>query len=87
MTHKHKAIVSPCEKLLSVHVRDAFRISTWSLSSGLCFKRATHGICCSSAGAGSNQAALYYCWRHLLDCIHHKASCTEQRGPYRDGSV
>ncbi len=36
--HEHKALVSPCEKLLSVHVRDAFRINTWSMSSGLCFQ-------------------------------------------------
>ncbi len=35
--HEHNALVSPCEKLLSVHVRDAFRTRTWSLSSGLCF--------------------------------------------------
>ncbi len=35
---------------LSVYVRDAFRISTWSLSRGFVFKCATHGILCSSAG-------------------------------------
>ncbi len=47
-------------KLLSVHVRDAFRISTRSLSSGLCFQAC---IRCSSAGAGGNQTLLYYCRR------------------------
>ncbi len=40
--------------------RDTFRISTWSVSSGLCFKCATHGIRCSSAGG--YQIALHYCW-------------------------
>ncbi len=76
--------------LLSVYVRDAFRISTWSLSRGFVFKCATHGIRCSSAGG--YQTALHCCGRPLLDwgwiaCIHCKASCTEPRGPYRDGSV
>ncbi len=42
-------------KILSVHVRDTFRINTWSLSRVKC---ATHGIRCSSAGAGGNQTAL-----------------------------
>ncbi len=77
-------------KPLSVYVRDAFRISTWSLFSGLCFQ------------ARSSRHSLFFCWRlsnsvallrtPLLDwrwipCIHRKASCTEPRGLYRDGSV
>ncbi len=72
--------------LLSVYVRDAFRISTWSLSSGLCFQ-----VC-------NSQHSLFFCWRlsnsvallrsPLLDwgwivCIRRKTSCTEPRGPYR----
>ncbi len=79
-------------KLLSVHVRDAFRISTCHCLVGFVFKCTTHGIRCSSAGTGGNQTALYYCRRPLLDwgwiaCIRHKAWCTEPRGPYRDISV
>ncbi len=75
---------------LSVYVRDAFRISTWSLSGGFVFKWATRGIHCSSAGG--YQTALHYCRRPLLDwgwiaCFRCKASCTEPRCPYRDGSV
>ncbi len=81
--HEHKALVGPCENLLSVLVRDAFRICTWPLSSvGFIFKCATHGIRCSSAGG--YQTALHYCSRPLLDwgwiaCIRHKASCIEPR--------
>ncbi len=90
--HEHKALVSPCEKLLSVYVRDAFRISTWSLFSGLCFQ------------ARNSRHPLFFCWRWRLSnsvallrappsglgrnsCFHCKASCTKPRGPYRDGSV
>ncbi len=56
---------------------------------GFVFKRATHSIPCSSAGG--YQTVLHYCGRPLLDwewvaCIRRKASCTEPRGPYRDGS-
>ncbi len=71
--HEHKA---PFRKQLSaqafkvysffsVYVRDAFRISTWSLSGGFVFKCASHGIRCSSAGG--YQTALHYCGRLLLD--------------------
>ncbi len=88
--HEHKALVSPCEKLLSVYVRDAFRISTWSLFSGLCFQ------------ARNSWHLLFFCWRlsnsvALLrappsglgrnSCFRCKASCTKPRGPYHDGSV
>ncbi len=41
-------------KLLSVHVRDAFRISTWSLSGGLCFQ------------ACNSRRSLFFCWRWRL---------------------
>ncbi len=75
---------------LSVYVRDAFRISTWSLSRGLCFQ------------VRNSRHSLFFCWRlsnsvALLQappsglgwivCIRHKASCTEPRCLYRDGSV
>ncbi len=75
---------------LSVYVRDVFRISTWSLSRGLCFQVCNSRIHCSSAGG--YQTASHCCGRPLLDwgwiaCIHCKASCTKPRGPYRDGSV
>ncbi len=74
---------------LSVYVRDAFRISTWSLSRWLCF----HGR--------NSRHSLFFCWwlsnsvallrRPLLDwgwtaCIRCKASCTEPRCPYSDGT-
>ncbi len=60
--HEYKALVSPCE-------RREFRISTWSLFSGLrlVLKHATHSIRFSSAGTGSYQTALHYCGRPLLD--------------------
>ncbi len=50
----------------------------------------TVGIRCSSAG--SYQTALHCCGRPLLDwgwiaCIRRKASCTEPRCLYRDGSI
>ncbi len=76
---------------LSVYVRDAFRISTWSLSSGLCFQ------------VRNSWHSLFFCWRLSnnvallrappsglgggIACIRCKASCTEPRCPYRDGSV
>ncbi len=65
---------------LSVYVRDAFIISTWSLSSELCFQ------------VLNSRHSLLFCWRlsnsvallrvPLLDWgwiawIRHKASCTE----------
>ncbi len=50
-----RAVGYTSTKLLSVHVRDA---STWSLS---------HGIRCSSAGAGGYQTVLHYCGCPLLD--------------------
>ncbi len=90
--HEHKAPFRVCKPLkytpLSVYVRDAFRIST--LSGGFVFKCATHGI--RSSSAGGYQTALHYCRRQLLAwgwiaCIRCKASCTEPRYPYRDGSV
>ncbi len=93
--NKHKA---PFHKQLSVQdfkVRYT-PLSVYSESAhGHClvcfvFKCATHGIHCSSAGG--YQTVLYYCRRPLLDwgwiaCIRRKASCTEPRCPYRDGSV
>ncbi len=74
---------------LSVYVRDAFRISTWSLSRGFVFKCATHGIRCSSAGG--YQTALHCCGAPFwiggwIACIRRKASCTELRCTYRDGT-
>ncbi len=36
---------------LSVYVRDTFRISTWSLSSGLCFQ------------VRNSRHSLFFCWR------------------------
>ncbi len=36
---------------LSVYVREAFRISTWSLSSGLCFQ------------VRNSRHSLFFCWR------------------------
>ncbi len=76
-------------KLLSVHVR-IFCQSMWETRSesevGIVFKRATHGIRCSSTGAGVYQPALHYCGRRIA-CIRRKASCTEPRGPYSDSSV
>ncbi len=50
----------------------------------------TVGIRCSSAGV--YQTALHCCGRPLLDwgwiaCIRRKASCTEPRCLYRDGSI
>ncbi len=50
----------------------------------------TVGIRCSSAGG--YQTALHCCGRPLLDwgwiaCIRRKASCTEPRCLYRDGSI
>ncbi len=75
---------------LSVYVRDTFRISTWSLSSGLCFqvRNSRHSLFFS--WRLSNSVALLR--RPLLDwgwiaCIRRKASCTEPRSLYRDGSV
>ncbi len=74
----------------SVYMRYAFRISTWSLSRGLCFqvRNSWHSLFFS----GSYQTALNCCERPLLDwgwiaCIRCKASCTEPRGLYSDGSV
>ncbi len=66
------------------------KITPYHCLGGFVFKCATHGIRCSSAGG--YQTALQYCGRPLLDwggiaCIRRKASCTEPRGPYRDGSV
>ncbi len=51
-THEHKAHLSysSVRKPLSVHVRDAFRISTWSLSSGLCFQ------------VRNSRHSLFFCW-------------------------
>ncbi len=60
--HEHKA---PFRKQLSahafkaysffsVHVRDAFRNSTWSLSRGLCFQ------------VRNSQHSLFFCWRWQL---------------------
>ncbi len=82
MTHEHTApfcisdFVSPCERRVQNQ-----------------HKCATHIIRSSSAGGGAYQTALHYCKRPLLDgggggiaCIHRKASCTEPRCPYRDGS-
>ncbi len=75
---------------LSVYVRDAFRISTWSLSSGLCFQ------------ARNSRHSLFFCWRlsnsvvllqaplsglGWIACIRCKASCTKPRCPCHDGSV
>ncbi len=57
---------------------------------GFVFKRASHGIRCSSAGG--YQTVLHYGVCPLLDwgwlaCICRKASCTEPRGPYCVGLV
>ncbi len=60
-THEHKA---PFHKQLSAQafqsMWDAFRISTWSLSSGLCFQVHNSRIHCSSAGG--YQIALQSFW-------------------------
>ncbi len=69
---------------LSVYVRDVFRISTWSLSRGLCFQVRNSAFAvlllavikqrCIAAGA----PFLDWGW---IACIRCKASCTEPRGP------
>ncbi len=51
---------------------------------GHCLKHATHGIRCSSAGAGGYQTALHYCGCPLLDwgwiaCIRCKAPSTRDQ--------
>ncbi len=78
---KYTPFVSPCERR-SESAHDHCLV-------GFVFKRATHSIPCSSAGG--YQTVLHYCERPLLVwewvvCIRRKASCTEPRGPYRDGS-
>ncbi len=81
--HEHKA---PFRKQLttplSVYVKDAFRISTWSLSGGFVSKCATHGIRCSSAGG--YQTALHYCGRPLLDWGELPVFVVEPHAPNRD---
>ncbi len=86
-----RAVGYTSTKLLSVHVRDAFRISTWSLFSGLCFQ------------ARNSRHPLFFCWRWRLSnsvallrappsglgrnsCFRCKASCTEPRGLVRCAS-
>ncbi len=59
--HEHKALVSPCEKLLSVHLETRSESAHGHCLVGFVFKRATHGIRCSSAGAGDYQTASHYC--------------------------
>ncbi len=51
--------------LLSVHVRDAFRIITWSLSSGICFqaRNSRHSLFFCWRWRGGYQTALHYCRR------------------------
>ncbi len=77
---------SLCPKVL---VRDAFRISTCSLFSRLCFQ------------CRNSRHSLFFCWwlksvavlrappsgLGWIACIRRKASCTEPRGPYHDGLV
>ncbi len=69
---------------LSVYVRDAFRISTWSLSSGLCFQ--VHEICTCAYQVHKCQvhfissAYIYiYIYICMCVCLHvtvHTLSCT-----------
>ncbi len=72
LMHKHLKYTP-----LSVYVRDAFRISTWSLSSGLCFH--VHNSC-----AGSYQTALHYCRRPLLDWGELPVFVVRPHAPNRD---
>ncbi len=67
---------------LSVYVGDAFRISTWSLSRGLCFQ--VHNSWHSLFFCWRSQTALHCCGRPLLDwgwiaCIRCKQSMWAER--------
>ncbi len=92
--HEHKA---PFRKQLSaqafkctplpVYVRDAFRTVHGHCLGGFVFKRATHGIRCSSLVVIKQRciAATPPSGLGWIACIRCKASCTEPRCPYRDG--
>ncbi len=78
------------ESAVHIYIQGIHSWNIFDLLGGCVFKCATHGIRCSSAGG--YQTALHYCGRPLLDwgwiaCISCKASCTEPRCLYRDGSV
>ncbi len=96
--HEHKA---PFRKQLTAQAfkvysfvslweRHAFRISTWSLSRGLCFqvRNSWHLLffCCRLSNSVALLGAPLLDWGWIA-CIRCKASCTEPRCPYRDGSV
>ncbi len=76
---------------LSVYVRDAFRISTWSLSSGLCFqvRNSWHSLFFLLAVIKQHCIAA---GRTLLDwgelpVFVLRPHATEPRCPYHKGSV